>query len=115
MALIEIIDDNNKTTYGIFNTYSFGKPEDEGEGEGVVLEVNYGFGIVVKYLIHPDRREPDINTIKSSISDIFNKILPNPNPNLIAYIEEHLNSKFIYIGGEKDEETRKKFTAQKIK
>lgn len=101
MPTIKITDDNGKSTTSFLTGYSLDPLEQD-----LILEINFPNGSV-KYLIHTDRREPNMYNIEKFISDYFDNALNN---SLTAHVEEFLRRDYIYIG---DNELRRQFTAQK--
>lgn len=103
MSLIKITDDNNKKTTCQLQGYSISPYE-----EGLLLEISTP-NFSLKYLLHPDRRENNINKMETYITSLFDDALQN---NKTVYLEEYLVRNYIFIGDGK--ELRKQFTGNKI-
>lgn len=101
MPTIEIIDDVKRSIY-IISGYTILKNEDE-----LILEIAIPHASL-KYKIHSDEREPDINKIESFIVSQFNSAIKN---NTSVCLEEYLIRSYIFIG---TDENRKQFTAHKF-
>ena len=103
MSLIKITDDNGKKTACQLQGYSTSPYE-----EGLLLEI-FTPNTDLKYLIHSDMRERNINIIETYITTLFDDVLQN---NKTVYLEEYLVRSYIYIGDGK--ELRRQFTAKKM-
>lgn len=103
MALIKITDDNYKKTTCSLLSYSILLGE-----EGLLLEISIP-NACIKYLLHSDRNERNMNNIEAFISTLFDDALLN---NKMVHLEEYLVRHYIIIGD--DKERMRQFTAQKL-
>lgn len=103
MFKAKISDDKDVIAEYIFNNWRLF----ENEGN-LVLELLANDEINCRYLIHKDKREPDINAIQKFITSE----LENASSGTQAFIlSEYLLRDYIYIGSD---ENRRQFTAQKL-
>lgn len=78
-------------------------------GDTLILELTTS-DKCFKYLIHPDTREPDVNSINNFISQKLDAAKNNNQPFILS---EYLERDYIYIGNI-DVEDMRQFTAQKM-
>ena len=84
--------------------------EKDADNKGLILNFKVQHGSTVKYHIHEDTRENDINRIYNYLVDCKEKSEQSGKPFLV---DEYLVRHYIFVSVEGDE-VRTQFTAQRI-